>query len=82
MCYTLSSIVVLRTKFYSKCFEEERGKRKKEIDRKFASHDKGLRISNKQNKVASYDGWGEGGMFLKVQECLNIMGTKSPWFEF
>jgi hypothetical protein len=21
-------------------------------------------------------------MFLKVQECLNIMGTKSPWFEF
>lgn len=67
MCYTLSSIVVLRTKFYFKLFEEERGKRKKEIERKFASHHKGLRISNKQNKVANYDGWGKGGYFLKFK---------------
>ncbi len=80
MCCTLSSRVVSRTKLYSKCFEEEIGRRKRQIDRKL--HDKGLRVSNRQNKVASHDGWGEGGMFFKVQECLNIMGTKSPWSKF
>ncbi len=50
------------------------------IDRKL--HDKGLRINNIKNKTTSHDVWGEGGMFFKVQECLNIMGTIFPWFEF
>jgi hypothetical protein len=82
MCCTLSTIIVLRAKLYSKCFEEERKRRKKKIHRKFPSHDKGLRTNNRQNKASSHDGWGRGGMLFEIQECLNIMGTKSPWSKF
>ncbi len=67
MCCTLSSKVALREKIYSKCFEEGKGRRKIKIDRKFASHDKRLRTNNRQNKIASHDGWGEEGCSIRFK---------------